>query len=113
MASPVAVEPTVTCPNEDSSATPRPEVHITLTCENAISAAKAALGPDPTVTAIEFHRGLWCPSDRPCLAMLLLNGGWVVFHRARLMPNLVVVVTADQEGKVAASPPVVDPDTAT
>jgi hypothetical protein len=55
------------------------------------------------VTSIEFKFGLWCPPDRPCLLMAVLNGGYVIFHREGPPPDLVVVVTADQAGAVTAS----------
>jgi hypothetical protein len=100
----VAAEPTVSCQTWVWNHTPPPgTVAITLTCENAVAAAKAVVGPDPAVTSIEFKFGLWCPPDRPCLAMMVLNGGYVIFHREGALPDLVVVVTADQAGKVTAS----------
>jgi hypothetical protein len=84
-------------------------IQITLNCENAVAAAKAVVGPDPAVTSIEFKFGLWCPADRLCPAMLVLNGGYVTFHREDPLRDLVVVVTADQAGKVTASEAYPDP----
>ena len=82
---------------------PTPRFVITLTCENAVAAAKAVVGPDTTVTSIEFRWGMWCPPDRPCLMIALLNGGYVLFHRKSGLPDLVVVVRADDAGRVTAS----------
>jgi hypothetical protein len=84
--------------------TPAPShIQITLTCENAVAAAKAVVGPDTTVTSIEFKFGQWCPPGYPCLMMLRLNAGYVLFHRRSGLPDLVVIVAADQAGKVTAS----------
>jgi hypothetical protein len=100
----VALEPTIDC--HTSAWTPPPNIGpITLTCENAVAAAKAVLGPDPSVTSIEFRFGQWCPPDRPCLAIAVLNGGYVIFHR-KTGADLVVIVRADKNGKVTAANPV-------
>jgi hypothetical protein len=99
-----ALEPTVTCQTWVSNHTPNPSgIQITLTCENAVAAAKAVVGPDPAVTSIDFKFGRWCPAGRPCLMMWVLNGGYVTFHREGPLPDLVVIVGANQAGKVTAS----------
>jgi hypothetical protein len=100
----VAAEPTVLCQTWIWNHTPEPwDIQITLTCENAVAAAKAVVGPDRAVTSIEFRFGTWCPPDHPCLLMAVLNGGYVIFHREGPLPDLVVIVRADQAGKVTAS----------
>jgi hypothetical protein len=102
--SPVAGKPTVNCP--EPAWTPPPNIGpITLTCENAVAAARAVFGSDRAVTAIEFYRGLWCQPDAPCLAMAVLNGGYVIFRRPT-QSDLVVVVKADKDGNVNADRPV-------
>lgn len=102
--SPVALEPTVNCP--EPAWAPPPNIEpITLTCENGVAAAKAVFGAYPAVTAIEFHRGLWCQPDAACPAMAVLNGGYVIFRRPT-MSDLVVVVRADKDAKVTADRPV-------
>jgi hypothetical protein len=102
--SPVALEPTVNC--AEGAWTPPPNIGpITLTCENAVAAARAVFGVDPAVTAIEFYRGLWCQPDAPCPAMAVLNGGYVIFRRPT-QSDLVVVVKADKDGMVTADKPV-------
>lgn len=80
--------------------TPAP-VSITLTCENAVVAARAVVGPDAAVTSIEFYFGKWCPTV--CTMELRFNAGYVIFQRGDVLPDLVVVVTADHAGKVTAS----------
>lgn len=102
-ASAIAAEPAVVCPT--SVWTPPPNIEpITLTCENAVAAAKAVVGPDPSVVKIEFRFGQWCPPGYACpLAMVaVLNGGYVVFSRTGGR-DLVVVVRADKAGKVTAA----------
>jgi hypothetical protein len=102
----VALEPTVNCQAPAWTPPPNPNIGpITLTCENAVAAARAVVGPDPAVTSIEFYRGHWCQPDRPCLAIAVLNGGYVIFRRPTVV-DLVVVVRADKDGKVTAEKPV-------
>lgn len=104
-----AAEPTVVCPPDetspwfitDANGSPVPIV-VTLSCENAVAAAKAVVGPDPTVTYIEFAYGPWCPPGVFC-ALSLPNTGHVVFHRKGLLPDLLVGVRADKAGKVTAT----------
>lgn len=84
--------------------TPEP-VRITLTCENAVAAAMAVIGPDPSVVKIEFHFGSWCPPGYACVLIGFLNRGYVTFYRTGGR-DLVVIVDADQAGKVTASKPV-------
>jgi hypothetical protein len=103
----VAAEPTVVCQAPAFTHVPE-SIRITLTCENAVAAARAVVGPDPAVTSIAFKFGLWCPAGRPCLAIAVFNGGYVTFRRYPL-GDLVVVVTADQAGKVTASDAYLDP----
>ena len=110
----VAAEPKVVCPTPTetyppASPNPTPRFLITLTCENAVAAAKAVVGPDTTVTSIEFRFGQWCPAGQPCLLIAVLNGGYVLFHRKSGLPDLVVVVRADEAGKVTASRAVIAP----
>ena len=92
------------CPTRTGPNLPAPPgMQITLTCENAVAAAKAVVGPDAAVRSIEFRFGSWCPPDYACVMMLVLNGGYVLFHREGALPDLVVVVRADQDGNVTAS----------
>lgn len=96
-ASPVAAGPKVVCET--------PQNHSTLTCEAGVTAARAAVGPDPTVATIEFWFG-WgplCGPNQRC-ALLLSNTGHVFFRRTG-GNDLVVAVTADKTGKVTASAP--------
>ena len=109
-ASAVAAEPKVVCqPNAstwsqtDANGSQVP-IAITLTCENAVAAAKAVVGPDPAVAYIEFAFGSWCPPGTFC-ALSLPNTGHVVFHRKGLLPDLLVGVTADATGQVTATEP--------
>lgn len=75
---------------------------ITLTCENAVAAAKALVGPGQDIASIEFDYGYWLPpgahtaggATRP-------NTGHVIFHTNG--PDLLVSVKADDAGKVTAS----------
>jgi hypothetical protein len=99
-ASPVAVEPKVVCE------TPQKLPGSTLTCDAGVAAARAFVGPDPTVATIEFWLG-WGPLCRPgrTCALLLSNTGHVFFRRTSGMLDLVVAVTADKTGKVTASAP--------
>jgi hypothetical protein len=77
---------------------------ITLTCENAIAAAWAAVGPDPAVASIDFHYGRWCPPGALCAATLP-NQGYVIFHRSGQGRDVMVLVEADDAGKVTAHGP--------
>jgi hypothetical protein len=77
---------------------------ITLTCENGVAAAKAVVGPNPTVVSIEFGWGRWCPPGAACIPFIP-NEGWVIFHRSDGLPDLLVSVTADASGKVTAAAP--------
>lgn len=97
-ASPVAAGPKVVC-----ETSPDPPAS-TLTCDAAVAAARAAVGPDPTVATIEYWFG-WGPLCGPgkLCALLLSNRGHVFFRRTGGMPDLVVAVTADKAGKVTAS----------
>ncbi len=61
-------------------------IAITLTCENAVAAAKAVVGPDPAVAYIEFAFGSWCPPGT-FRALSLPNTGHVVFHRKGPAPG--------------------------
>ena len=99
-AAPVAAEPKVICEM------PQKQPGSTLTCDAGVAAARAAVGPDPTVATIEFWNG-WGPLCRPgqLCALLLSNTGHVFFRRTGGLPDLVVRVTADKAGKVTASAP--------
>ncbi len=108
----VAVEPKVVCQPNTTPVWAKTEANgsqvpivITLTCENAVAAAKTVVGPDPAVAYIEFTYGdFLCPPNTPCPA-LPPNTGYVVFHRKGLLPELLVWVTADETGKAIASEP--------
>lgn len=101
-----AAQPKVVCqPNNTVlDADPSHLPAITLTCENAVAAAKAVVGPDPTVVSIEFGWGRWCPPGAACIPFIP-NEGWVIFHRSGGLPDLLVSVTADASGKVTAAAP--------
>jgi hypothetical protein len=77
---------------------------MTLTCDQAVAAAKARLGPDPAVYSIEFGYGAWCPPNRFCV-ISLPNSGHVVFHRKGGLPDILVMVSVDDAGKVTAAAP--------
>ena len=106
----VAEEPKVVCqPNTSSWSKTEANgsqvpIAITLTCENAVAAAKAVVGPQPALAYIEFGIGFWCPPGASC-AVALPNRGFVVFHRKSLLPDLLVNVTEDDTGKVTATQP--------
>lgn len=109
-ASPVAAEAKVVCqPNTstwsktDANGSQVP-IAITLTCENAVAAAKVVVGPQPALAYVEFAFGFWCPPGAFCAASLP-NTGHVIFHRKSLLPDLLVGVTADDAGRVTATQP--------
>lgn len=85
----------------DDSGSPIP---ITLSCENAVAAAKAVVGPDSASAYIEFDYFFWCPPGAFC-AMSTWNDGHVIFHMRGLRPDVVVQVVADDAGRVTASSP--------
>lgn len=110
----VAAGPTITCdpvPDHwlpaDAAGSPLP---VTLTCENAVAAAEAAIGRDPGVVSIEFHYFFYCPPGRYC-AITTANDGHVVFHLAGGHPDRVVQVWVDETGRVVASSPEPMPST--
>ena len=87
---------------------------ITLTCDGAVAAAEAVVAPTPMTSLIEFSFGKWCPQQgAPCGPPPPANAGYVVFRncvgRLCRADDLVVVVTADDAGRVAASAPQVAP----
>jgi hypothetical protein len=103
----VAEEPKVDCGKDastwtetDAHGSPVPIV-ITLTCENAVAAAKQHVGPDPAVVSIEFGYGWWCPPGFFCV-MSPPNAGHVIFHTRGRRPDIVVSVKADAAGRVTA-----------
>ena len=85
----------------DPSGSPIP---VTLTCENAVAAAKAVVAPDPAIAYIEFDYGRWCPPGFFCV-MSTMNDGHVIFHVNGLRPDILVQVVADEAGRVTASSP--------
>ena len=85
----------------DDAGSPIP---VTLTCEAAVAAAKAVVGPDPAITYIEFDYLRWCPPGFFC-AMSTFNDGHVIFHMNGQRPDIVVQVMADEAGRVTASSP--------
>jgi hypothetical protein len=106
----VADEPRVECePNTsiwtqmDANGSQVP-IPITLTCENAVAAARRVVGPDPALAYIEFHYGGWCPPGARCAA-LGPSHGYVIVHTKGLRSDVLVAVTADAAGKVTASDP--------
>lgn len=95
-----AAQPNVVCRPYTSSL----QAAVTLTCENAVEAAKAVVGSDAAVAYIEFGHGRWCPAGSACIPFMP-NEGWVVFHRKGLLPDLLVSVSADATDKVTAKEP--------
>ena len=85
----------------DASGSPIP---VTLTCENAVAAAEAVVGPDPAIAYIEFDYLRWCPPGTFCVVSTM-NDGHVIFHMRGLRPDILVEVVADEAGKVTASSP--------
>jgi len=85
----------------DDSGSPIP---VTLTCENAVAAAKAVVGPDAAITSIEFDYFRWCTRGDFCV-MSTWNDGHVIFHVKGLRPDILVNVVADASGRVTASSP--------
>ena len=74
-----------------------------MTCENAIAAARALVGPDLAgPISIEFHWGGWCPPYARCAASGP-NTGHVIFRVKVPGPDILVSVKADEAGKVTAS----------
>jgi len=103
-----AAGPKVTCDGlpdhwlpTDASGSPIP---VTLTCANAVAAAKASVGPDPDISSIEFHYFFWCPPGEYC-AITTADDGHVVFHFTGLRPDILVQVWVDAAGGVTASSP--------
>lgn len=97
---PAAAEPNVVCRSYSATL----QANVAMTCENAVEAAKAVVGPDAAVAYIEFGHGRWCPAGSACIPFRP-NDGWVVFHRNGLLPDLLVGVTADAAGRVTATEP--------
>jgi len=79
-------------------------IPVTLTCENAVAAAKAVVGPDAAIASIEFDYFRWCPRGDFCV-MSTWNDGRVIFHVKGLRPDILVDVVADESGRVTASSP--------
>ena len=102
--SPIAAEPTVVCHSGTVNHDATKPIVSTLTCEAAVAAARKLVGADPAVTSIEFAFGAWCPPGWFC-ALELPNTGHVVLHRDGHLPDLRVVVVADEAGKVTATGP--------
>jgi hypothetical protein len=76
-------------------------IAITLTCGNAVAAARDLVGPDLGIAYIEFGFGWWCPPGFFC-AMSPPNVGHVIFHTRGRRPDIVVSVRADDAGRVTA-----------
>jgi hypothetical protein len=85
----------------DDSGSPIP---ITLTCENAVAAAKTVVGPDPAIAYIEFDYFRLCPPGMFCV-WSGMNDGHVIFHMKGRRPDILVNVVADKVGMVKASNP--------
>ncbi len=79
-------------------------IPVRLTCENAVAAAEAVVGPDPAIAYIEFDFGRWCPPGDYCV-LSTANDGHVIFHVHGLRPDILVQVRADEAGRVIASSP--------
>jgi hypothetical protein len=80
-------------------------IPVALTCANAVTAAEAAVGPDPDISSIEFHYFFFCPPGVYC-AIKTANDGHVIFHLSGLRPDILVQVHVDEEGGgVTASSP--------
>lgn len=103
----IADEPKIECDQNTSTWTrtdangSQVPIIITLTCENAVAAAKTVVGPDPAVAYIEFAYGYFCPPNARC-AMSQPNTGHVIFHTKGRRPDILVSVKADAAGKVTA-----------
>ncbi len=85
----------------DASGSPIP---VTLTCENAVAAARGVVGSDPAIAYIEFDYLFWCPPGDFCV-WSGFNDGHVIFHMNGKRPDIVVDVMADEAGRVKASSP--------
>jgi hypothetical protein len=98
----------------DASGSQVPDA-VTLTCDGAVAAAEALVAPTPMTARIEFSFGKWCPNwGEPCgPGPMSPNTGYVVFRncvdRLCAADDLVVVVTADDAGRVTAAAPQVAP----
>jgi hypothetical protein len=97
----VSCEPAADSIGTDDSGSPIP---VTLTCDKAVAAAEAALGPDPGIASIEFHYRYLCPPGNFCV-VTTENDGHVIFHLTRRRPDIVVQIHTDQSGRVIASSP--------
>ena len=75
----------------------------TLTCENAVAAAKAVVRPDLAIASIYFYFGPWCLPGAYCVSSLRSwNDGHVFLLVNGRRPDILVHVSADKEGKVTA-----------
>ena len=79
-------------------------VVITLTCDRAVTAARAVVAHDSDIDWIEFAFGPWCPPGAFC-SLILPNTGHVVFHMKHARPDIVVDVRSDAAGTVTISEP--------
>jgi hypothetical protein len=95
--------PLVMCEPEATDASGSPIPHA-LTCENAVAAAEAIVGPVPGIAYIEFRYGRWCPPGRYC-AITTDTDGHVIFHVHGLRPDILVQVHVDDAGQVVAESP--------
>jgi hypothetical protein len=97
-----AVAPQVVC-NRSKAGLAR-DGPLTLTCENGVAAAEAVVRPDLAIAYIEFRFGYWCPPGYYC-ALPFWNDGHVIFHVKGQRPDLLVQVSADEDGRVTAESP--------
>jgi hypothetical protein len=77
-------------------------VPTTLTCEKAVAAAWARVGPDRDIASIEFHYGSYCPSECPLAGF---DWGYVLVHPGNGRPDMLLRVHSDKAGNVSADGP--------
>ena len=100
----VSCDPPGTWTTRDTAGSEVP-VLITLTCDKAVEAAWARLGPDPAIAAIEFHYYDYSPPGRPRGSPTDPNVGHVIFHPADGRPDMLFPVRSDGAGNVVAEGP--------
>ena len=89
-----------------SSGSPVP-MTITLTCANAVAAARAAQAVQGLdIGGVEFRYGAYCPPGQRCL-FSSPSTGYVIFHRTDGGQDLWVTLRADEGGVVRLTSEVV------
>jgi hypothetical protein len=102
----MAVGPMVECDRvpdywlpTNASGSPIP---VTLTCANAVAAAKVAVRHRPDISSIEFHYFFYCQPGEYC-AITTANDGYVVMHLTGVRPGILVQVHIGEAGRVITS----------